>query len=374
MKILLTGGATGGHFYPLIAVAEEIHTIVKEDRLLPPELYYLAPTPYNERALFEQGIVYKSVSAGKIRRYFSPLNIIDVFKTAWGIVKAVIEVFKIYPDVIFSKGGYASFPSVLAGRLFRIPIIIHESDSAPGRVNKWAGKFAVKIAVSYEEAGTFFPVDKVAYTGNPIRKEIVMPLKKGAHEFLGLDPAIPTIVVLGGSQGSQKINDTVIDALPQLVSVCQIIHQTGKVHLTETKNTAEVILKDNPSKDRYHPFDYLNDLAMRMAAGAADLVVSRAGSTIFEIAAWGVPSIIIPIPERISHDQVKNAFNYARSGSCIVMEEANLSSHIFASEVKRLLNNGKERATMTLNTKKVAKLDAAHKIARQIINIALKHE
>src|SRR3989344_619142 len=369
MKILLTGGATGGHFYPLIAVAEEIHAIVKEDRLLPPELYYLAPTPYNERALFEQGIVYKSVSAGKVRRYFSPLNIIDAFKTAWGIVKAVIEVFKIYPDVIFSKGGYASFPSVLAGRLFRIPIIIHESDSAPGRVNKWAGKFAVRIAVSYEEAGTFFPSEKVAYTGNPIRKEIAMPLKKGAHEFLGLDPAIPTVVVLGGSQGSQKINDTVIDALPQLVSVCQIIHQTGKANLTETKNTAEVILTNNPLKDRYHPFDYLNDLAMRMAAGAADLVVSRAGSTIFEIAAWGVPSIIIPIPERISHDQVKNAFNYARSGSCIVMEEANLSSHIFASEVKRLLDSEKERAAMTLNTKKVAKLDAAHKIARQIIDI-----
>lgn len=374
MKILLTGGATGGHFYPLIAVTEEIHEIVKEDRLLPPDIYYLAPTPYNSKALFDNGIQYRKVSAGKIRRYFSPLNILDIFKTGWGILKAVVEVFKIYPDVIFSKGGYASFPSVLAGRIFRIPIVIHESDSAPGRVNKWAGRFAEKVAVSYEEAGVFFPSNKVAYTGNPIRKEVLIPLKNGAYEFLNLNPQLPTILILGGSQGSQKINEAVVDALPQLVEVCQIIHQTGKANLEEIKNTAAVVLENNPNKDRYKPFDYLNDLAMRMAAGAADLVVSRAGSTIFEIAAWGSPSIIIPIPESISHDQVKNAFNYARTGSCIVMEEENLTSNILASEIKRLLSNPKERAIMSEKAKNVAKTDAAQKIARQLLDIALKHE
>lgn len=374
MKILLTGGATGGHFYPLIAVAEEIHSIAKEERLLPPSLYYIGPTPYNSKVLFDNEIEYIKVPAGKIRRYFSPLNILDLFKTAWGVVKAIVEVFRIYPDVIFSKGGYASFPSLIAGRIFRIPVIIHESDSAPGRVNLWAGKFAERIAVSYQEAGEFFPAEKVAFTGNPIRKEIVTPLKNGAHEFLNIDQNISTVLILGGSQGSQKINEAILGALPVLLERCQIIHQTGRANFEEIKNTAAVVLKENKLSSRYKPFDYLNDLAMRMAAGAADLIVSRAGSTIFEIAAWKVPSIIIPIPESISHDQVKNAFNYARSGACVVLEEANLSPNILSSEILRLLDNKREREMMSERAGQAAKTDAARKIARQIIDTALRHE
>ncbi|MBL7045571.1 MAG: glycosyltransferase, partial [Parcubacteria group bacterium] len=151
MKIVFTGGGTGGHFYPIIAVAQSVNAIVAERKLLKPELYYIGPSPYNERALFENNIEFKQSPAGKMRRYFSIKNIFDSIKTFFGIIKAVFQIFSIYPDVVFSKGGYASFPTVLATKLFRIPLIIHESDASAGRVNKWASTFAKKVAVSYPE-------------------------------------------------------------------------------------------------------------------------------------------------------------------------------------------------------------------------------
>lgn len=374
MKILLTGGGSGGHFYPLIAIADEINEVASEKKLLGVELYYMADQPYNEGLLFDKRITFKKTSAGKIRRYFSILNFFDLFKTAFGVITTFFEMFNLYPDVVFGKGGHVSFPALFAAKLLRIPVIIHESDSKPGRVNAWAAKFARKIAVSYPEAAQFFPADKVAHTGNPIRKEVATPLKNGADEFLGLEPGVPVILILGGSQGSAFINETLMDVLPELLEKYQIIHQTGRKNYPEVKRTAEVILANSTHKSRYHAFDYLNDLAMRMSAGASDLVISRAGSTIFEIAAWGKPSIIIPIAPHISHDQTENAFSYARSGACIVMEEPNLTPHILASEVTRLIDHPEIREKMTTAANGFAKLDAARKIAEEILIIALEHE
>ncbi len=374
MKILLTAGGTGGHFYPIIAVAEAIREQVKEEKLLTPDLYYMAPEPYDARKLLEQDIIFKRTSAGKMRRYFSLLNILDLFKTAWGVLNAIITVFTIFPDVIFGKGGYVSFPALCAARIFKIPVVIHESDSVPGRMNMWAGKFAKKIAVSYPDAAKYFPKDKVAYTGNPIRDEIKIPLSHGAHEYLNLEPNTPTIVILGGSQGAQIINDILIDTLSDILNEVQIVHQTGKNNFKEVTTTAGVALTGHAFAYRYHPFDYLNDLSMRMAAGVADIIVSRAGSTIFEIAAWGVPSIIIPITDSSGDHQRHNAFEYARSGAAIVIEEKNLSSHILASEIKRLLANQAERAKMKKAALEFADLNAAKKIAQVILEIALEHE
>src|ERR1035437_2820610 len=149
MKILFTGGGTGGHFYPIMGVVQAINKVIKDQHLLPPDLYYMAPMPYDARALFENNIIYRPISAGKIRRYFSILNFFDLFKTAWGVFKATYAVYKLYPDVVFGKGGYASFPVLFAAKFLRIPVIIHESDSKPGRVNAWAAKFARRIAISY---------------------------------------------------------------------------------------------------------------------------------------------------------------------------------------------------------------------------------
>ncbi len=381
MKIVCTGGGSGGHFYPIIAVAESLVSKAKKKKIIPPKLYYFAPSKYNPRALFDNEIEFVGVPAGKVRRYFSIFNLTDTVKTATGIVRATLALFSVYPDVVFGKGGYASFPTLFAARLLRIPVVIHESDSTPGRVNSWAAKFAKYIAISYPNAEAAFEArigtknkSKIAFTGNPIRKEIRIPLSNGAVEYLHLEKGVPTIFILGGSSGSVTINDAVIDMLPRLVEKYQVIHQTGRANIADITMTSKVVLKDNPNASRYHPFEYLDDLGMRMSSGVADLVISRAGSSIFEIAAWGKPSIIIPLPETVSHDQTKNAFSYARSGACVVVEESNLSANILISEIDRIIENRQRYATMASNTASFAHIDASDKIAELLLSIGLEHE
>ena len=376
MKILFTGGGTGGHFYPIIAVAESIRERCKDRKIIMPSLYYMAPNKYNARSLFDNEMEFVPVPAGKIRRYFSLLNITDAFKTVTGCIMALFKIYSLYPDVIFGKGGYASFPALFAARILNIPVVIHESDSKPGKVNIWASKFAKKIAISYPGAAQYFSKhkDRVALTGNPIRKEVLMPLTNGAHEFLGLEHDVPVILVLGGSQGSQNINDAMIQTLPELLNRYQIIHQTGKANLEEINATSKVILKDHPFGYRYHTFDYMNELAVRMSAGVATMIISRAGSTIFEIAVWGIPSIIIPLPNSVSHDQTANAFAYAQSGAASVIEENNLTPHILVEEVDRICKSPKIMETMKEHAKAFSRADSADVIADAVINIALMHE
>jgi len=375
MKILLTGGGTGGHFYPLIAVAQEINNLIKEEKLLPATIYFMSDSPYDSEALIQNNITYIANPAGKARRYFSILNFFDFFKTGWGIITSIIKVFKLFPDVIFSKGGYASFPVLFAAKLFKIPVIIHESDSVPGKTNLWSGKFAKKIAVSYPETANFFDKSKVAYTGNPIRKEILQasPREKGV-EYFSLENSIKTILVLGGSLGAQKINDQVLGILPKLVEKYNVIHQIGKKNIQGVQQTVDVILENNSNKNRYKPQDYMNDLTLSMAAGASDLVISRAGSTIFEISSWGVPSIIIPITESNGDHQRNNAFFYARSGGAEVIEEVNLSPNVLLAEINRLLGDENLLEKMKIGAKSFIKTDAAKTIAKEIIEIGLKHE
>ena len=379
MKILLTGGGSGGHFYPIIAIAEELNQISKDNRLLRPEIFYMSTNPYNDGLLFEKNISFEKIRAGKIRRKLGAVNIIfnilDLFKTVWGALFALWKMFIIYPDVVFGKGGYASFPALFSARLLMIPVVIHESDSTPGKVNSWAGKFARRVAISYPEAAKFFPKDKTAYTGNPIRTEVLetMPSLE-AHQFFKLDPKVQTILILGGSQGSKFINEVIMDSLPELVSKYQIIHQTGKKNIKVIEETRDIVLVNNKNKDRYIPIEYLNVLNLRASAGAADIIISRAGSTIFEIAVWGKPSIIIPIPEPTSHDQRMNAYAYARSGASIVIEEKNLASHVLISEIERILSSPNEIEKMHRSALAFARKDSAKLIAREIIAIALEHE
>lgn len=374
MKILFTGGGSGGHFYPVIAVAQELNKLTRSYKLVDVKLYYMAPEAYNEGLLYENNITFKKCSGGKMRRYFSLLNILDFFRTITGTIGALWTMFNIYPDVVFSKGGGVSFPPLLAARLLRIPVIIHESDTVPGRATKWAAKFARKIAVSYPETASFFPKEKVAYTGNPVRGDIALPLQEGAHSLLHLEEGIPTITVLGGSQGSTTINEVLVEALPKLVEKYQIIHQTGKNNLEEMKNMSSVILEQSSYKDRYKPFDYLNNLSLRMMAGVSSVIVSRAGSTIFEIATWGVPSILIPITDSNGDHQRKNAYAYARTGAATVIEEKNLSGTILAAEIERIVTKPDVAEAMKTGAKSFARPDAAAKIASEILSIALEHE
>ncbi len=375
MKVLFAGGGTGGHFYPIISVAEALNDLAIKEKILDFELFYISDSPYDQRALDDARITFYKLETGKQRTYFSIENFFDIFKTFFACIKAVFLVYKIFPDVIFSKGGYPSVPVTIAGKILGIPIVIHESDSVPGRANKMASKWAKRIAISYEEAIEYFPKEKTAFVGNIVRHEIRQPLHDGAFEYLKLRAGLPVIFVIGGSQGAKIINNTVLDALPDLVQKYQVIHQTGTKNFEEVKGMAEIILKDLSNKINYYPYSYLNKLAIRMCAGVANLVISRAGATsIGEIACWGLPSIIIPITNSNGDHQRNNAFNYARAGACYVLEEANLKPHVLVEEIERILNDQDLIQKMKEGTKKFVSPDAELKIAREIINIGLSHE
>jgi UDP-N-acetylglucosamine--N-acetylmuramyl-(pentapeptide) pyrophosphoryl-undecaprenol N-acetylglucosamine transferase len=375
MKIVFTGGGTGGHFYPIIAVAQKTNQIIDQEKIIGAKLFYVSNEPYDKQALSENNLKFEEVSAGKMRTYRSLKNFFDIFKTGFGVLRAILKIFSIYPDVIFGKGGYASFPTIFAAKILRIPVVIHESDSSPGRVNLWAGHFAKKIAVSFKEAAEFFPADKVAWTGQPIRAELEKPAQKEkAIEYFKFQSNLPVILILGGSQGAELINNVILDSLPRLVEKYQIIHQTGVKNFKMVTSQAEVVLGENKNKERYLPFAYLSSLQMKNAAGAATVIVSRAGSTIFEIASWGVPSILIPFTDSNADHAKKNAFNYARAGACMVIEEMNMTANILVHEIGNIVDNKNIWEKMSQNAKVFSKPDAATKIAQELINIALSHE
>ena len=382
MKIIFTGGGTGGHFYPIIAVAQKLNLLLERENIADVKLFYMSTDPYNENLLAENKIIFKKVTAGKLRTYFSIKNFIDPFKTAWGTVKVFFQMFFLFPDAVFSKGGFASVPALVAARFFRIPVIIHESDSAPGRANAWAGKFAEKVAISYPEAAQYFPEGRTALTGNPIREELLQPSGKDAFKELGLDPNVPVLLVLGGSLGAQKINEQMVTLAPRLVEKYQVIHQTGPKNQAEVELLINGLLtkgvygskEGNPNAGRYHVYGYLDGEKMRMAAEAATIVVSRAGSAIFEIAAWNIPAILIPITDTNGDHQRKNAFSYMRAGGAIVIEEANLAPNLLHTEIDDLMADAPKRFAMKEAAKAFSKTDAAEKIAEQIVEVLLSHQ
>lgn len=374
MRIVLTGGGTGGHFYPIIAVAQELNKILAREHIANVELFFMSVEPYNERLLYDNKITFKEVTAGKMRTYFSVQNFFDIFKTGWGVVKAIFQMFSIYPDIVFSKGGYPSFPVLMAARFFRIPVIVHESDCAPGRVNAWAGKFAQKVAISYADAAEYFPLGRTALTGNPIREELVRPSGKDAFKELGLDPNIPVLLILGGSQGAQKINDQIVTLAPRLIEKYQVVHQAGEANAGEVQTLVQGLIAGNANASRYHVYGYLDTATMKLASETAALIVSRAGSAIFEIAAWGVPAILIPITNSNANHQRKNAFAYARAGGANVIEEANLAPNLLLSEIDHLMTDKVKRDAMKKAAHEFSKLDAAEKIAEQIVSVLVRHQ
>jgi UDP-N-acetylglucosamine--N-acetylmuramyl-(pentapeptide) pyrophosphoryl-undecaprenol N-acetylglucosamine transferase len=358
--------------------AEAIREIVGERHLVSPRIYYLSPDNYDEEALFENEAVFIKIRAGKWRRYFSFQNVVDVGQTIIGFFQALVNLFQIYPDVVISKGGYGSVPVVLAAKVLDIPIIIHESDSKPGRANLLASRFATRIGIAFESAATYFPEKvrgNIALVGIPIRREVAKTEAEGAKQELGLDTSAPTILILGGSTGSSRINEVVLTALPDLVAFANVIHQTGKKEIEGIKSTSGVILSKNPHADRYHPFPFLSAQSIRRAAGAADVIVSRAGATaIAEISHWKKPSILIPIPESVSHDQRTNAYAYAHTGAAVVLEEANLTPHVLASETQRITSDKMLSRSMGEKGATFMPGDGARLIAEEAIRIALSHE
>jgi len=359
VRILLTGGGTGGHLAPLIAVSRELKKVCQEKGIQQPEILYMGPDGFARELLGKEGIETKIILTGKLRRYFSLKIILDILKLPIGLLQAIWHIFLFMPDVVFGKGGYGSVPAVLASRIYRISALLHESDTIPGLANKFLSRFAEK----------FFPAKKTAFTGNPIREEIMHGNAEQAKNLLGLSSNKPVIFIFGGSQGAQPINEIILATLPQLLEKYELIWQAGVNNLKQITAKAQELLKPMPSN--CHIFGFMDERHIANTFAAAALIISRAGAgSIFEIAACGKPSIIIPLPASASDHQKENAFEYARSGATVVFEQANLTPNLFLGEITRLINNPELLQKMSACAKSFAKPDAARKIAEELINLA----
>ena len=370
MRILFTGGGSGGHVFPIIAVIRELKQIAEEERILDLELFYMGPEDFGQEQLRAEEVIIVPIMSGKVRRYASIQNFVDFFKVIGGIFQAMWNMFLITPDVIFSKGGHGAFPAVVAAAILRIPLVIHESDAVPGKVNKFAGHFAKRIGVAFTGAASFFPEKKVALVGIPIRKRILGGNRDIARENLQIFGNLPIIGVIGGSQGAGRINDATLGVLKELTEHYEVVHQTGTANFHDVEQEATVILEFG-HKERYHAFGFLDESGLRDFYEVSDLIISRASSSIFEIAAWGKPSILIPLQNAAQDHQRKNAYEYAAAGACIVIEEPNLSPHVLFAEIKKVLDNPELLTKMRAAAQKFSRIDAAELIAREILKIGL---
>ncbi len=370
-RIVLVGGGTGGHFYPLMAVAERVNDARLAGRSI--SLYYFGPEPYNETELAQNDITFVRIPAGKRRKYFSPLNFLDPFKTLYGLMVAIKKLYQIYPDAVFSKGGYTSVPVVLAAYILRIPIIIHESDSKPGSANKLAARFARYIAIAYDEVAEYFPAGKVAQVGIPIRKAFMVQ-DANPLGMLGLRSDRPLVFITGGSLGAQRINNLVLETLDELLPQYTVLHQTGPLNEEHVRKTAVELIGDRTLLSNYYAKGTFTGAEMHHALSGANIIISRAGSgSIYEIAHNGKPSIIIPIPEDVSHDQRTNAYAYARTGAATVIEEGNLTDGLLMAEISRIMTDQALYSSMSAAAKAFARHDAAEVIGRTLLEIADEH-
>ena len=370
IRIVLVGGGTGGHFYPLIAVAEEVRDRPDTDAI---GLYYCGPHPYNQDALTKHNINFVRIPAGKRRKYFSLLNFVDFIITLTALPIAIVKLYRLYPDVVFSKGSYTSVPVVLAAWLLRIPIVVHESDSRPGTANRLAARFARYIGIGFAETADHLPPEKTALVGIPTRRELFATITN-PHEQLQLPKDKPVIFVTGGSLGAQRINELVLESLDELLPYYTILHQTGPDHTDLVKQTATELVSDQNLLSRYFVVGTLTADQMQAAHTAAAIIISRAGaSSIHEIALHGTPSIIIPIPEAISHDQRSNAYAYARSGAAVVLEQENLTDGLLSSEITRVMSDENVYKTMSEAAVKFAIPNAAAIIGTTLLEISADH-
>lgn len=370
-RIVLVGGGSGGHFYPLIALAQHIrlHTEISNEI----SLYYFGPNPYNLEDLKKYDVSFVYCPAGKRRRYFSLLNWLDAFKTFGGIFVAIWKLYVIYPDVIFSKGGYTSVPVTLAAWFLRIPVVIHESDAKPGAANILAGKFARYIAITYDDAAQYFNPERTALTGIPIRTELIERVPDAAVR-LGIPTDRPILLVTGGSLGAERINLLILESLKTLLPHFTILHQTGTDWADKVKGLAIAMYPNDGDLSHYFVKGTLTASEMNLAQNAASLIISRAGSgSIQEIAYHQKPSILIPIPEDISHDQRTNAYAYARMGAAHVLEEGNLTDSLLTNDILNILNNQDQYRVMAEAAGRFYVGDAAEKVLKILIKIANEH-
>ncbi len=353
-----------GHLSPIIAVYDAIKNLQKEADLESLEFMLISSDSHFLWEIFEETkIPYKTIRISKRTNPFLalPFGIIAFFQ-------ALIHVFNYMPDVIFSKGEYVSMPVILAGWIFRIPIVIHESDSVPSRINKIMFRFSDKVAISFNESKDFYDSPKVFFTGNPVRNFISQSGKEEAIKNFALNEEKPIILIMGGSEGAEEINGLVLEILPELLKNYQIIHQCGIGNYDKVRSIIEKMNIYNLND--YHLFPFFK----KRIAGAyavCDLIISRAGAnTISEIMTVGKPSVLIPLASAVSDKQKMNAFHYSEAGAAVLLGEKNLKPHLLLNVINDLFKSHLKIIEMQRAARQLAHPLAARKIAEEIIKTA----
>lgn len=349
-RIVLTGGGTAGHVTPNIALLPRL----KE---LGYDIHYIGSYEGMEKKLIEDcGIPYYGISSGKLRRYFDVKNFSDPFKVLKGYGQARKLLKKLKPDVVFSKGGFVSVPVIFAAKRCHIPAIIHESDITPGLANKLAIPNAYKVCCNFPETLKYLPADKAILTGSPIRSELLSGNRQNALNYCHLTEEKPVILVVGGSSGSQFINEVVRGILPELLKNYQVIHLCGKGNLDKSLHGTA----------GYAQFEYANQELSDMFA-LADIVISRAGAnSICELLALHKPNILIPLSANASRgDQILNAHSFEQQGFSIVIEEENLSNVVLLDAVQKLYENRDQYITAMKESKQMNSVETVVQIIEE---------
>lgn len=326
-RIIFTGGGTAGHVIVNLALIPYFHQqgwkidyIGSKDGI---EKELISGLPY---------VTYHAISTGKLRRYISVENIKDPFKVLKGTFDAWKIIGKVKPQVIFSKGGFVSVPVVVAARMRRIPTIIHESDITPGLANKLASKFAKKIITTFPETAHMLPEKKAIHVGAVVRDELFTGNRERAYTWTKLTPSKPVILIMGGSSGSQKMNEMVRENLHTLLEQYQIIHICGAGNIDE-----EWKMKG------YRQYEYIQE-ELKDIFAISDYVISRAGANaIFEFLALQIPMLLIPLPLSVSRgDQIENAKSFVESGYAKMINEEDITQASLKTAIDDLVRHAPE--------------------------------
>lgn len=382
MKILVAGGGSGGHIAPIIAVLEKIIAKDKDAKIL----YVGSKRGLESKIIPKMDIDFVSIDTGKFRRYHKnkllnivnpktvTLNAKDLLGAVKGIKDSLAILKKFKPESIFIKGGYVSLPVGIAAKILGYPFCIHESDTVPGLSNKILSRWAKVILVSYPKDfyEDYFDMSKVFYTGTPVRKDLLSGEKERGMETFSFDKKIPTILVLGGSQGSRAINDVVKDSLEDLLYKYQVIHITGELDFDNIEYLRSKLPKEMQQK--YKVCDFLS-AELKDAYAACDLVIARAGNNVLtEIAALKKPSILVPLPTSANGHQFKNAQIFSREGAAYLMEQSKFDRRTLLNQVDYLFEHKEELKYMSEKVNKFYKDDSTDLIVKKIIEIKSDRE
>ncbi|GAA4086842.1 UDP-N-acetylglucosamine--N-acetylmuramyl-(pentapeptide) pyrophosphoryl-undecaprenol N-acetylglucosamine transferase [Nonomuraea soli] len=369
MRLLITGGGTGGHTYPALTTLSAL-----QKRGIPHDVLWVGTAGGLEaRITAEHGIPFKAITTGKLRRRPNlrelGTNVADMFRIPLGVGQAIGHAARYLPDVVLSTGGYVAVPIGLAAKIIRRPLVMHEQTTVVGLANRILARFATAIAVSHVSSMAHLPEsvrDRVVVTGNPVRPELLHGNRAAAYDYFGLTFEVPVIYVTGGATGSLQINTLISELLPRLLPHAQVVHQCGPAWIERMR----AIQLPPELAERYHPLPYVG-AELPDLYSAADVVISRSGAgTVSELTAIGKPSVLIPLIPTGGDEQRKNARYLAESGAARALLEPKPTADDLLGELMPLLADPALRASMGEAARKIGRVDAADALADLLLQTA----